>query len=173
MKKAVKWTLTRLKKAVVNVDQVKKGSGRCQPGRKEQDGQHQPRKQKWSTSMTFFMTYCLVKNVAPKKSLYSNVFGYIFLQLVIKSAADIDHCTFLGQHWPLHFSLIDVNHPSLFYLCSMLVVVYFTALLVTPYLLVSEFGLFLESFNSIFLFSLALICFGGGLGFTELFRSLR
>ena len=98
MKKAVKWTLTRLKKAVVNVDQVKKGSGRCQPGRKEQDGQHQPRKQKWSTSMTFFMTYCLVKNVAPKKSLYSNVFGYIFLQLVIKSAADIDHCTFLGQH---------------------------------------------------------------------------
>ena len=82
MKKAVKWTLTRLKKAVVNVDQVKKGSGRCQPGRKEQDGQHQPRKQKWSTSMTFFMTYCLVKNVA-KKNHFIQIYLATFFFVVV------------------------------------------------------------------------------------------
>ena len=35
-----------------------------QPGRKRQPGQYQLRRQQWSTSTTFFMTNCMVKNVA-------------------------------------------------------------------------------------------------------------
>ena len=60
MKKAVKWTLS------TSIDQVENGSGQCRPVRKKQDGRRRPRKQQWSTSASFFMTYCKIKNVKNK-----------------------------------------------------------------------------------------------------------